>query len=86
MQCAMKETELHHVNVFQSILVIHMLLADQNALSTLTAPQVKHVSNFTALILAQELVGLMQIAGFKIIFQHAHVLRVTLETLSQHVD
>ena len=83
---AMKETELHHVNVFQSILEIHMSLADQSALSTLTAPQVKHVNNFIALILAQELVGLMQIAGYKIIFQLAHVLRVTLETLSQHAD
>ena len=77
MQCAMKETELHHVNVFRSILVIHMLLADQNALSTLTVPQVKHVSNFTALILAQELVGLTQIVGYKTISQLAHALRGT---------
>ena len=83
---AVKETELHHVSASLITLEIPMLLADQNALSTLTVPQVKHVSNFTALILAQELVGLMQIAGFKTIFQHAHVLRVTLETLSQHVD
>jgi len=73
----MKEEEQHLASVFQIILEILMLHVDQNVWFTLIAPQVKHVNNYIVLIPAQELVGLMQIVGYKTISQLAHALRGT---------
>ena len=81
------EEELLHVNVYQTILVIHMLPVGQNVQQMQNAHLPKHVKTFIVLTHVQlQDVVLMLNVKLLITYQTVFVSKDILEILSLHAD
>lgn len=79
MHCAESTTELGHVPVLQTILEIHMKIADQNVQSIQIVLRIKHASEINVKIHVLALVVQMLSAKSSITYPSAFVLKVLPE-------